>query len=59
MTSQEQKHSLNVNKPPKHSYKTVRKFCIRSAMDHEVQEEKWIQDDYDGKNLARKSGPEF
>lgn len=25
MTSQEQKHSLNVNKPPKQSYRTFRK----------------------------------
>lgn len=31
MTSQEQKHSLNVNKPSKHSSKTTRKPCTRST----------------------------
>lgn len=31
MISQEQKHSLNVNKLSKHSYKTVRKSSTRSA----------------------------
>lgn len=56
MTSQEQKHSLNVNKPPKQSYKTVRQCCTRSAMDHQAYEQLQIQDDCDGKILARKSG---